>query len=91
MLEHGITVFEQSMTGKPKWSFDKQYSTLALSGLNGLLERPDVIDQLLMSSPDTYMIVLTIFFELLLWQTSTHPRVIVVVLKGGDLRSTALR
>ena len=45
MCENGILV-----TWQPKWSHDLQHSTLALTGLDGYLERPDLINHLVMSS-----------------------------------------
>ena len=34
MLEEGILVAEQSVNWQPKWSYDSQHSTFALTGLN---------------------------------------------------------
>ena len=36
---------EQSLNWRPKSSHDLQYSTLALTGLDGQLERPNLINQ----------------------------------------------
>ena len=50
MLEDGILVTEQSVTWQLKRSCDSQHSTLALTGLGGRSERPNLINQLVMSA-----------------------------------------
>ena len=49
MLEDAILVAEQSMTRQLKRSCDLEHFTLALTGLDGWSERPDPINQLVMS------------------------------------------
>ena len=56
----------------------------------GWSKRPDLIDQLVMSNTGTYMFVLTIFFKLLWYQTSTLP-FILKVQEGDGWGSIALR
>ena len=50
------------VTWQLQWSGDMQQSTLDLTGLDDLFKRPNLINQLVMSSSKTYMIVSTIFF-----------------------------
>ena len=77
ILENEILVVKQSVTWQPKWSHDLLPFTLALTRLDRWLKRPEPINQLVVSSPSTNMIVLTVF--LLLWQTSTKPYFILKV------------
>ena len=49
----------------------------------------DPINRLVMSSPSTYLIVLTVFFKLLLLQTSSQPYFILKVLKRGSYKWVA--
>ena len=84
MLKDWILVTKQSLTQQPEWSTDLHHlTTLALTGLDSQSDSSDPINQLIKSSPNTYMIVATIFFKLLLWQTSTQPYLILKVLEGG--------
>ena len=78
MLENGGWAVLEPAT---KWSSDLQQSTLALTGLDGWPKKANLINWLVMSGP---MIILTIFFKLLLWQTSTQPYFILKVLEGGN-------
>ena len=48
---------------KPKWSSNLQHSTLAFTGLLAWLGRSDQINRLVISSPITCMIVLTVFVK----------------------------
>ena len=50
MLEDGFLVAEQFITWQLKRPCDLQHSALALTGLDGQLERPDPINQLVMSA-----------------------------------------
>ena len=91
MLEARILVAKRSMTRQPNWSHDLQYSTLALTKKDKQLEWPNPINQLAMSSSSTCMIVQTVFFKLLLWQTSIQPYFILKVLEGSGWGSVLLR
>ena len=84
MLANGILVAEQSVTWKPKSSCDLQHSILALIRLDGQLERPYPIIQLV-------MIVSIEFFKLFLQQTRTQSSFIWKVLEGSSRESIALR
>ena len=64
---------EQFVTREMKWSHNLQHSTSALAGLNGWSEKPDLINQLVVSNPSTNMTILTVFFKLLSQQTGTQP------------------
>ena len=66
------------MTWQEKWSCDLQHSILALTGPEEWSERPNQINQLIMSSPSIYMNVSTIFFKLLLWQKSIQPNLFLL-------------
>ena len=81
ILKNGMLVAEQSVTRQLKWSSDLQYSTLAYAGLNGRAERPNPIDQLVMSSPDICMIALTVACKL---QTSNQTYFIFKVLEADS-------
>ena len=50
MLEDGILLAERSMTWQLKRARDLQHFSLALTGLDGQLERPDLINQFIMSA-----------------------------------------
>ena len=78
MLKGGILVAKQLLTQQPKSSSDLQRFALVLTGLNGRSERPSLNNRLLMSSPSTHVIIPTVFFKLLFWQTYTRP-----YFKGG--------
>ena len=84
MREDGILIAEQSMTYQLKRSSDLQYFPQALTGIDGHLERNDGVDQLVLSSPSTNMIVPNVFFKLLLWQISVQSYLISKVLEGND-------
>ena len=71
MLEDEILVTVQSVTRLPKWSCDLPHSTSALTGLHKQSERSDPIHQLVILSHNTDMILPSLFFKLLMWQTST--------------------
>ena len=58
---------------------------------NELSKRPDPINQLVMSSLNTSMIVPTVFFKLLLWQTSAQPYFILKITEDGGWGSIAVR
>ena len=66
----GILVAEQSVILQLKWPLDWQHIPMTLTGLDGQLERPNAITQLVISIPSTNMILPTVFFELLSWQTN---------------------
>ena len=66
MFKDGILVADQSVNLQPKCSRELQDSTLALIGLDRQLERPDPINQEVISCPDPYTIVPTILFKLIL-------------------------
>ena len=91
MLKDRILVAEHSITQQLKWSHDLQHSTLAFTGLDGQSDEPDPINRLVMSSPSSYMIVPTVFFKLLLWQTSIQPYFILKVLEGSSRGLIVLR
>ena len=91
MFEGRILIAEQSLTRQPNWSSDEQHSTLALTELDGWLERPDPINWLVISSHSTDMIVKTIFFKLLLCLTSSQPYVTLMILEDSDWGSIMLR
>ena len=70
---------------------DLQHSILALTGLDEWSQKSNSIHQRIILSPSTYMIILTVFFNVLSWQTSTQPYFILKVLKGSDWGSIMLR
>ena len=53
MLGDGFLAAELSVIQQMKWSRDLQNSILALSRLDGRLERPDPISRLVISNPST--------------------------------------
>ena len=55
MLENRILVAEQSGIWQLKWSRDLQHSTYILIGLDRWLEKPDLVNHLVMSVPSTYI------------------------------------
>ena len=55
MLKDGILVAEQFVTWKPKRSHDSQHFTLALTRLDGWLERPNLINWLVMSALSDFL------------------------------------
>ena len=72
MFEDGIPMSEWSLTGQSEWLRDRQHSILALTGQDGNPEEPYQINQLVISTPSTNVIVPTAFFKLNLWQTNTQ-------------------
>ena len=91
MLEDGILVAEQFLSQQPNLLHDLQLSFLALTDQDRHSERPNLINQLVMSCPSTYAIVPTVFFKLFLWQTSTQHLFILKVLEGSGRGSIVLR
>ena len=64
MATCNASVTEQSVTQQPKCICDLQHFIFALTGIDKHLERFNLINWVVMSSPKTYMIVLIIFFKL---------------------------
>ena len=73
-----ILLAEESMIQPQKWACD-----LVLTELVERSEKPVQINQLIMSNPSTYMIVPTIVFHLLSWQTSNQPYFILKVFESS--------
>ena len=73
MLQAGILAAEMLLTWQANLSSDLQHFTLGLTGSDRRSEKYDPINQLVLSNSGTYMIIPTIFFKFLLWQTSIKP------------------
>ena len=69
---------------------DLQHSHLALR-LHGWSDKPDQINQIVMSRISTYRIVPTIFFKLVFRKTNTQLYFILTMLVSSGWGSTALR
>ena len=82
---------KQFVTQQLKWSHNLQHTTLTLTRLDGWSSRPDPINQQVMSSPSTYMIVPNIFFKFLWWQTSNQTYFIFKVQESCGWNSIMLR
>ena len=74
---------KQSVTCQLKRSHDLQHSSWVFTWLDRQSQRPDPINQQVMSSPTNYIIVLCIFFKLLLWQTNNLLYSILKMLEGS--------
>ena len=71
IFEEEILEANKFLTHKSKWLRCFQHSSLVLSGLDRQLENTNPMNQLVMSSLSTNIIISTVLLKLLLWQTSS--------------------